>query len=199
MKVFFVNDRLAFGSAVRTWGHVEKLSALGITHIINLRWSQNNAKVRQFPHIWLRFHDDKKTRPAWFYRRALKFYQRALQKPKAKILVMCHHGLCRSPSLTYFILRASGANPQGAAMRVADARRSARIVSNYRDSSERFLSGVTVPVLASALSISEPYAAEIRAGRYLPHPRHWLTLARISGVSRDEWGAGPTLPPSQLF
>ena len=39
------------------------------------------------------------------------------------------------------------------------------------------LSGVTVPVLASALSISEPYAAGIRAGRYLPHPRHWQTLA----------------------
>ena len=45
------------------------------------------------------------------------------------------------------------------------------------------LSGVTVPVLASALSISEPYAAEIRAGRYLPHPRHWLTLARLVGAS----------------
>ena len=48
------------------------------------------------------------------------------------------------------------------------------------------LSGVTVPVLASALSISEPYAAEIRAGRYLPHPRHWQTLARLVGVSPDE-------------
>jgi CRISPR-associated endonuclease Cas1 len=45
------------------------------------------------------------------------------------------------------------------------------------------LSGVTVPVLASALGISEPYGAEIRAGRYLPHPRHWLTLARLVSVS----------------
>ncbi len=48
------------------------------------------------------------------------------------------------------------------------------------------LSGVTVPVLALALGISEPYAAEIRAGRYLPHPRHWLTLARLVGVEPDE-------------
>ena len=47
------------------------------------------------------------------------------------------------------------------------------------------LSGITVPVLASALSISEPYAAEIRAGRYLPHPRHWPTLARLVGVAPD--------------
>src|SRR3989442_7242368 len=48
------------------------------------------------------------------------------------------------------------------------------------------LSAVTVPVLASALSISEPYAAEIRAGRRCPHPRPWPTLARFVGVEPDE-------------
>ncbi len=32
-----------------------------------------------------------------------------------------------------------------------------------------------------ALGISEPYAAEVRAGRYIPHPRHWQTLARLVG------------------
>ncbi len=48
------------------------------------------------------------------------------------------------------------------------------------------LSGVTVPALASALGISEPYAAEIRAARYLPHRRHWQTLARLVGVSANQ-------------
>lgn len=43
------------------------------------------------------------------------------------------------------------------------------------------LSGVKVPVLSVALGISEPYAAEVRAGRYIPHPRHWQTLARLVG------------------
>jgi hypothetical protein len=56
---------------------------------------------------------------------------------------------------------------------------------NYIRKIQPLLSGVTVPVLASALGISEPYAAEIRAGRYLPHPRHWQTLARLVGVSSD--------------
>jgi len=45
------------------------------------------------------------------------------------------------------------------------------------------LSGVKVPVLSVALGISDPYAAEIRAGRYLPHPRHCVTLARLVGFS----------------
>jgi len=37
--------------------------------------------------------------------------------------------------------------------------------------------------IASALGISEVYAANIRAGRHRPHPRHWQTLAKLVGVS----------------
>jgi CRISPR-associated endonuclease Cas1 len=50
----------------------------------------------------------------------------------------------------------------------------------YREKIQPRLSGITVPALSSALGLSEPYAAEIRAGRYLPHPRHWQTLARLT-------------------
>lgn len=139
MKVFFVNKRLAFGSAVETWSHVEKLRALGITHVVNLRWSQNNAKVRQFRHIWMPFHDDKKLRPRWFYRQALKFYSKAMKDPRTKVFVMCHHGLCRSASLAYFLLRGSGASRAKAESKVKRARPTARIVNGYRESGEKFL------------------------------------------------------------
>jgi hypothetical protein len=33
--------------------------------------------------------------------------------------------------------------------------------------------------------ISKTYASEIRAGKSLPHPRHWLTLAELVGLSRE--------------
>jgi len=55
----------------------------------------------------------------------------------------------------------------------------------YRAGIQPRLLGVTVPAISSALGISQPYAAEIRAGRCLPHPQHWQTLARIVGVSPD--------------
>lgn len=139
MKVFWVTKRLAFASAVTTQGHIEKLRSLGITHVINLRWS-SDARVRQFPHIWLRFHDDEKPRPRWFYRRALKFYRKAMKHPGAKLLVMCHHGRCRSASLSYFLLRASGKSPIKAEHTIKNARPVARIVQAYRESSENFLS-----------------------------------------------------------
>ena len=59
------------------------------------------------------------------------------------------------------------------------------------------LTGVTVPLIASALGISQPYAAEIRAGRRRPHPRHWQTLARIVGASPD-MQSGPNGPTGQF-
>src|SRR5260370_2580634 len=44
------------------------------------------------------------------------------------------------------------------------------------------LAGVTISALASTLEVSEPYAADIRAGRRRPHPRHWQALAEFVGI-----------------
>ena len=52
----------------------------------------------------------------------------------------------------------------------------------YREKILPRLAGITVPTIASALAVSEPYATNIRAGRCIPHPRHWLALARLVGV-----------------
>jgi hypothetical protein len=68
MQVFWVSKRLAFGSGVTTWSHVEKLQALGITHIVNLRHGKHGKKVSEFKNLWLPFRDDKEPRPKWFYR-----------------------------------------------------------------------------------------------------------------------------------
>jgi protein-tyrosine phosphatase len=139
VKAFFVSKRLAFGSAIKTKSHVKQLQALGITHIINLRWSRNNAKVREFEHVWLRFHDDKKPRPRWFYRRALKFYKKASKQRHAKVFVMCHHGQCRSASLAYFLLRESGTGRRKAEHAIKSVRGTARVIPAYRESSEKYL------------------------------------------------------------
>lgn len=139
MKAFFVNDRLAFGSAIKTWRHVEQLRALGITHVINLRRSTNNKRAQQFKHLWLPFKDDKKPRPAWFYSRAVRFYLRAMRRANSKLFVMCHHGICRSPALAYFLLRGSGISPSKAQALIRRARPCAQVVRAYRESGEDFI------------------------------------------------------------
>jgi CRISPR-associated endonuclease Cas1 len=45
------------------------------------------------------------------------------------------------------------------------------------------LASVTISTISSTLGICESYAADIRAGRHRPHPRHWQTLAKLVGVS----------------
>jgi CRISPR-associated endonuclease Cas1 len=49
----------------------------------------------------------------------------------------------------------------------------------YREKVQPELSGVIVPKIMSVLSVSEPYALRVRAGRCTPHPRHWLKLATL--------------------
>jgi protein-tyrosine phosphatase len=139
MKVFWVGKRLAFGSAITTWGHVEKLQALGITHVVNLRHGKHGKKIRQFKNLWLPFEDDMKPRPKWFYRRALRFYRKAMRKPRTKVFVMCHHGICRSASLAYFLLRASGADHFQAQRAILRVRPRAVVCRAYRESGEIFL------------------------------------------------------------
>jgi CRISPR-associated endonuclease Cas1 len=55
----------------------------------------------------------------------------------------------------------------------------------YLEKIRPHLSAVTISALSSALGVSESYAADIRAGRRRPHPRHWQTLAQLVGISRE--------------
>ena len=139
MRVYFVTKRLAFGREITTWGHVEQLQALGITHVVNLLSNRHGKKIRQFKNLSLSFRDDMKPRPRWFFRCALRFYKRAMRKPNAKVFVMCRLGICRSASLTYFFLRASGCGSSRAEKTVLRARPCAKIRRIYRESGELFL------------------------------------------------------------
>ncbi len=53
----------------------------------------------------------------------------------------------------------------------------------YRKQIQPRLSGLKVPSIRSSLSVSQAYALRIRTGHCIPHPRHWLTLARLVGIS----------------
>ncbi|MHB8487389.1 MAG: CRISPR-associated endonuclease Cas1 [Candidatus Acidiferrales bacterium] len=56
----------------------------------------------------------------------------------------------------------------------------------YREKIQPRLATVTVRAIASALEISKPYATDIRAGKRMPHRRHWETLAQRVGLSPEK-------------
>ena len=139
MLVFWANKRLASGSGITNWKHVEQIQAIGITHIVNLRRNRHGKKVKQFTNLWLPIRDDKKRRPQRFYRDALRFYSKAIRRRNSKIVAVCKRGLCRSPSLVYFLLRANGCSPKKARNTVVKARSRAHICRAYRECGELFL------------------------------------------------------------
>jgi protein-tyrosine phosphatase len=139
MKVCFVNKRLAFGSGMTSWRHVEQLRALGITHVINLRFNRHGKKEEAFKALWMPFKDDKQPRPRWFYRKAWNFYSKAISQPNSRIFVMCRVGICRSASLSYFLLRGSGMDRERAQRVVVAARPAASICKSYRQAGESWL------------------------------------------------------------
>lgn len=49
----------------------------------------------------------------------------------------------------------------------------------YIENIQPGLKNVTLSVLQSTLGISVPYAVNIRAGRRIPHLRHWQVLAEL--------------------
>jgi hypothetical protein len=57
--------------------------------------------------------------------------------------------------------------------------------SAYREMILPRLAQVTVSTLAQTMKVTEPYAAEVRKGRHIPHPMHWQGLAKLVGVSRQ--------------
>lgn len=56
----------------------------------------------------------------------------------------------------------------------------------YRGKIQPKLTTFTVPAIASALGVSKPYATDVRAGRRMPHPRHWQKLATLIGFCDAE-------------
>jgi CRISPR-associated endonuclease Cas1 len=56
------------------------------------------------------------------------------------------------------------------------------------------LAGIGTREIITALTVSKPYANNIRAGQCVPHPRHWLMLARLTGVSKGEESSGHGFP-----
>ena len=93
--------------------------------------------------------------------------------------------------------RVAAQAPKAQARRAATRRRQARAARAWNPSDQPSgltakvyveqiqprLASITIQTLASALGVSLPYAACIRAGRRRPHPRHWLTLARLAGMT----------------
>ncbi len=99
--------------------------------------------------------------------------------------------------------RKSAQQPKSIAKRSATQRQHEEAIRNWKPSDlpgwltrDLYLKQVQ-PALASvakarirlALGVSEPYSSDIRAGKRIPHRRHWQTLARLVGCCSERIGS----------
>jgi CRISPR-associated endonuclease Cas1 len=54
----------------------------------------------------------------------------------------------------------------------------------YETKIHPLLANIPRSTISTALGVSKTYASEIRAGKSLPHPRHWQKLGKLVGVSQ---------------
>jgi hypothetical protein len=89
--------------------------------------------------------------------------------------------------------------PESLAKRSATQRQHKQAIQNWKPSDlpgwltrdvymkqvQPALATVTKSRIRSVLGVSEPYASDIRAGKRIPHVRHWRALTQLVGIRPD--------------
>ncbi len=106
---------------------LERWGQAGITHVLDTRleWSDAEFVAEHAPDIvygWIGSDDDGVAKPDEWFDAGLAFSSEALSDPEAILLVHCHMGINRGPSMAYRILLESGSEPIEALDAIRDAR-----------------------------------------------------------------------------
>jgi dual specificity phosphatase 3 len=107
--------------------------AAGVTHIIDVRGEWNDAAfvARHAPeitYISLGTHDNGGAQHATWFEAGVRAALDALADPTAKIVVHCHMGVNRGPSMGFAILLALGLEPEEALNLIRAARPIAAVI-----------------------------------------------------------------------
>lgn len=112
---------------------LDQWRAAGVTHIIDAReeWSDEQRVAEFCPEIhydWVGTHDDGTGQPDEWFRAGVDAALEALGDPEARIVIHCHMGVNRGPSMAFAVLLAMGWDPIAAASAIREARPIAAIL-----------------------------------------------------------------------
>jgi rhodanese-related sulfurtransferase len=106
---------------------------LGITDIVDVReeWNDEDFVRRHAPHVsyhWMGTDDDGRGQPDEWFAGGVSAATKALLDPERKVMVHCHMGVNRGPSMGYAIMLAHGFEPINALTAIRAARPIAAII-----------------------------------------------------------------------
>jgi hypothetical protein len=133
-----VTDRIYTGGGIWSTQDVDRLVAVGVTHVVCAAEELDELSVRlagdRLAVLPNGTDDDGMPKsPSWFGR-IVSFALDALRDPDAKVYLHCAAGINRGPSAAYVVLRALGHSPEEAFGLIKAARGQAGII--YADSAD---------------------------------------------------------------
>lgn len=140
-NIAFLTDRLATGGDLHQDPGIARVQLaalvdLGVTHIVDCRmeWSDEDFVAEHAPGIAYLHNgvdDAGQAMPDWWFDRAIRFARDAWRRDEAKVLVHCHMGINRGPSLAYRLLLEDDIDPVEALAVVRTARPIAGLAYAY--------------------------------------------------------------------
>jgi dual specificity phosphatase 3 len=121
LNLDFVTDRLATGGDLpedtdAALAVIDQWRQLGITHVVDTRFERTDEDfvaqhAPEIHYMHLGVDDAGQRMPNRWFDQGTTFVAGALAQPDAKVLVHCHMGINRGPSLTYAALLDAGWDP----------------------------------------------------------------------------------------
>lgn len=135
----FVTSRIAVGGSIDSLFDARKIASDGITHVLNVRTSQDEVPFIQKAGMSYASNptkdEDTKKKPTSWFRQSADIISGALAQQSAKVLVHCQGGMNRSPASIYFFLRSLGLKKDLVTQLIVDARPQAKTM-DYLDDAE---------------------------------------------------------------
>ncbi len=166
---------------VRAAAQLDEWVAAGVTHIVDLRGEHSDEafvaeRAPGITYCWLGTHDDGTAQDADWFTTGVTAILEALSHPGARVVVHCHMGVNRAPSMGFAALLALGLDP----VRALDTIRSARPIAAvlYAEDAVRWWTEIRTPTeTATALRAVRDWH------RANPCDVRWI----ISRIRRAEW------------
>lgn len=102
---------------VKAKEQLEELHIEGVTHIIDCRNEWNDEQIvgehgKGIRYFWHGTHDSGGNQEASWYKQGWDFYEKVIEdNPDAKVLVHCHMGINRAPSMVFYLMIREGYEP----------------------------------------------------------------------------------------
>ncbi len=144
MDITWLTDRIAVGGGIWTAENMEKVAAVGITHVIDMQIEFDDTPLGRplgVDVLWNPTDDDFEPKPPELLQRGVEFAQKALDQDDAKLFIHCAAGVHRAPMMSLAVLCSMGWSLEDAMELIGKRRPVADFADVYVQSVKKFLDG----------------------------------------------------------